>query len=309
MKKLYTFILITAALCFSGKLNIDFNDATPSLEIDFSQIRNIDITQNNSSGLVLVKGGAFTMGDHLGDGYSNELPLHMVTLSDFYLGSTELTQSEWAQYMPAATYDYGAGLNYPVYYVSWYSTLVYCNKRSIAEGFAPCYTINGSTNPADWGSVPTSSNSTWNAVTCNFTSKGYRLPTEAEWEYAARGGIYNSDNLRYSGCNLESELPNYAWYFANGGSINHPVATKLPNKLGLYDMSGSVYEFCWDWESQYSSAVQTNPTGPSTGTARRIRSNHVISSAFHSRVADRSNYWYPHDSSSYVVGFRIARTK
>lgn len=260
------------------------------------------------AGFVFVQGGAFTMGDNLGDGYSDELPLHDVTLSDFYMGATEVTQAEWSQYMPAGSWSssYGVGDTYPAYYVSWYEVIKYCNLRSIAEGLTPCYTIGSSTDPADWGTVPTSSNSTWDAVACNWSANGYRLPSEAEWEYAARGGIHSADNLRYSGCNLENDLTKYAWYSANSGSSTHPVGTNLPNQLGLYDMSGNLYEWCWDWYGSYTSDSFTNPYGPTTGSYRVLRGGLWYVDASFCRVAHR---YFKRPYVSYIYyGFRISRT-
>ena len=256
------------------------------------------------TGLAFVQGGTYQMGDHFSEGYSDEFPVHSVTVSDYYIGATEITQSEWALYMSADTYNYGVGDDYPVYYVSWYEIMVYCNKRSVAEGITPCYLINGSTNPDDWGGVPTSDNSTWNAVVCNWDANGYRLPTEAEWEYASRGGIHNEDNYHYSGWNT---IDIVAWYDGNNyidGS--KPVGTKSPNQLEIYDMSGNLYEWCWDWYGDYQSDAQNDPTGATSGTYRVLRGGYWGDSDYYCRIASR-NYDDPCHNSVIVFGFRVVR--
>lgn len=134
---------------------------------------------------MFVPGGTFTMGDTIDDevGDDGELPVHSVTLDPFYIGKYEVTQAEYVQYMQPGfswTIISGLGDNYPAYYVSWYASLKYCNLRSLAEGLTPVYSISGSTNPANWGTVPTSYNANWNAAICNWNATGYRLPTEAE---------------------------------------------------------------------------------------------------------------------------------
>jgi len=256
---------------------------------------------------VLVTGGTFTMGDTRGQGDpDDELPTHTVTLNSFYIGKYEVTQAEYSQYMQPGsgwTSSFGLGDNYPAYFVSWYAILKYCNLRSIAEGLTPCYTINGSTDPANWGAVPTSNNSTWNAAICNWNANGYRLPTEAEWEYAARGATNNPDYL-YSG---SDDINAVAWYDGNNSpSGSKPVGTKAPNGIGTYDMSGNVYEWCWDWysSSYYNSSLQNNPTGPASGSYRVLRGGGWGGSAYYCRVAYRfSSTPY----SSDAIGFRLCR--
>ncbi|MCB5271364.1 MAG: formylglycine-generating enzyme family protein [Candidatus Cloacimonetes bacterium] len=254
---------------------------------------------------VYVPGGTFTMGDTRGGGYSSELPTHSVTLNSFYLGKYQVTQAEYAAVMgsnPAS--GYGVGANYPVYYVSWYSAMKYCNLRSLDEGLTPVYSISGSTNPTTWGTVPTSNNATWNAAICNWTANGYRLPTESEWEYAARGATNTPDYL-YSG---SDDLNAVGWYDGNNSPYgSKPVGSKAPNVLGLYDMSGNLYEWCWDWwdSSYYSSSPSSNPTGPNSGSVRVSRGGYWYYYAVFCRVAGRSGNspYY----SFYGIGFRLCR--
>ena len=257
---------------------------------------------------VLVEGGTFTMGDTRGEGFSDELPTHSVTLNSFYIGKYEVTQAEYAQYMqPSSSWssDDGLGANYPAYYVSWYAILKYCNLRSMAEGLTPVYSISGSTDPAIWGNVPTSSNNaTWDAAICNWNANGYRLPTEAEWEYAARGATNTPDYL-YSG---SDDINTVAWYDGNNSPYgSKPFGTKAPNGLGLYDMSGNVWEWCWDWygSSYYSSSPSSNPTGPASGSNRVLRGGGWGNGAYYCRVALR--YYNAPYSSYYNIGFRLCR--
>lgn len=217
---------------------------------------------NNDPNFILVPGGTFIMGDEHGLGYSNELPTHQVTLSSFYISKYELTQAEY-QVIMATNPSYGIiGDNYPVNYVPWIDAVEYCNARSIQQGLTPCY------NTTDWS--------------CNFTANGYRLPTEAEWEYAARGAT-NDPNYVYAGSN---DLESVAWY--NTGS-HHIVGTKSPNSLGIYDMSGNAWEWCNDWYGNYSSVTQTNPVGPATGSARVFRGgSRMVPYGFYCRIAYRA---------------------
>jgi formylglycine-generating enzyme required for sulfatase activity/TolB-like protein len=201
--------------------------------------------------MVLVEGGTFLMGSTNGDG--DEQPVHTVTVSSFYMGKYEVTQKEWAEVMGTTIAQqrdmrdrdnqlYGTGDNYPMYYVSWYEAVEYCNTLSVKEGLTPAYRVSGG------------------SVVCDFNASGYRLPTEAEWEYAARGGGKDPPSYEYAGGNSVDAV---AWYEDNSGETAHPVGTKQPNGLGLYDMSGNVWERCWDKYGSYSSGKQTNPTGVS----------------------------------------------
>lgn len=188
------------------------------------------------------------------------------TIDDFYILDHEVTQAEYQAVMGSnpSVFNGTSGTeaaagesqaNRPVERVSWYHTLIFCNKKSIAEGLTPCYAISGKTNPDEWGAVPeyhgNTTDATWDAVTCDFSANGYRLPTGEEWECAAFGGAegVQADNpTDYAGTDDVANLGNYAWWFQNSDQKTHEVKKKLPNSLGLYDMSGNVCEWCWDYQ-------------------------------------------------------------
>ncbi len=281
------------------------DDWTPSV----TATATYTISGGTPAQMILVPAGTFTMGRTNGDGNSSEVPTHSVTLNSFYIGKYEVTQAEYSQYMPPAptwTSSSGLGENYPVYGVSWYSVLKYCNLRSMAEGLTPAYTILGSTNPANWGGggvVPTDTWPAWDAVICNWNANGYRMPTEAEWEYAARGAT-NSPDYLYSG---SDDINAVAWCMDNSDLSSQIVGTKTPNGIGTYDMSGNSWEWCWDWysSSYYSSSPSNNPTGPASEVSRVIRGgtfNYIASSC---RVAKRG-YSFPYTYGA-NPGFRLCR--
>ncbi|HQO10045.1 MAG TPA: SUMF1/EgtB/PvdO family nonheme iron enzyme, partial [Clostridiales bacterium] len=256
-------------------------------------------------GFASIPTGSFDMGSTTGD--SDEAPVHRVNITrPYYLGKYEVTQKEWQDIMgsnPASSL-YGMGENYPVYHVSWYSILVYCNKRSITEGITPCYTISGSTDPITWGSIPTSSNSTWDAVTCDFNVKGYRLPSEAEWEYAARyndGRTYPWGETAPSStlCNFDANVGKTTIV----GDYSSGISS-----LGLYDLSGNVGEWVWDWYDTYPIAEQSDPLGITSGTYRVVRNSNYNNIAFAMRCSFRG-HTNPYSLIVGDGGFRLARTK
>ena len=263
-------------------------------------------------GFSFVKAGTFQMGSNEGD--VDNKPVHEVTITTpFYMGKYEVTQAEYEKYCSyTGTYfpssSYGDGNNYPVYEVSWYDALVYCNKRSMEENLTPCYSIDGSTDPKVWGTVPTSSDSKWNAVICNWNANGYRLPTEAEWEYAARAGDNTVDSLTYSGTSDKNKVDDYAWYMDNSNNTTHEVGKKEANAFGLYDMSGNVFEWCWNWfTDSYDTTTEggSDPTGSSAGSDRVLRGGCCAGNYGYCAVSSRMGI--SPDKRNSILGFRVVR--
>jgi len=251
-----------------------------------SDIQNIVFDMSDSP-VVFVEAGSFSMGTASG-GDGDERPVHRVTVDSFFMTKTEITFEEYDRFARAdrrdLPYDSGWGRgSRPVINVSWYDAAAYANWLSEQDGLAPAYRINGST------------------VTWDRSADGWRLPTEAEWEYAARGGA-KSRGYRYAGSNTAGDV---AWYDSNSGGKTQPVAGKKANELGLYDMSGNVWEWCWDWYGDYPSGSQTNPAGPASGSGRVLRGGGRYNSASHIRVASRSS---GSPGGRYIsYGFRLVR--
>ncbi|WP_251620329.1 SUMF1/EgtB/PvdO family nonheme iron enzyme [Odoribacter lunatus] len=213
--------------------------------------------------MVYVASGSFMMGatsEQGSNAFDYEKPVHQVVLSGYYIGAYEVTQGQWEKVMGTSVTQqrdkansswplYGVGSDYPMYYVSWDEAQAFCRELSRRTG------------------------------------KRYVLPTEAQWEYAARGGNRN-EGTKYSGSDAVDVV---VWYDSNSGSSTHPVGTKRPNALGLYDMSGNVWEWCADWYGSYPNMYQANPTGPSSGSRRVYRGGSWFNSAAGSRVSNRND--------------------
>ena len=221
--------------------------------------------------MVYVEGGTFDMGATMeqgSDANDDEYPVHSVTLEGYYIGKYEVTQGLWLAVMgswpgTAPINSWGVGANYPAYYICWNDCQEFVSRLNSLTGMT------------------------------------FRLPTEAEWEYAARGG--NKSRLyQYSGSN---NIFDVAWHKGNSDARTHAVGTKSPNELGIYDMSGNVWEWCSDWYGGYSAGSQTNPQGPSSGSDRVLRGGSWNYYASRCRVSIRD--YYGPDGSSFDIGLRL----
>ncbi|MGC9451980.1 MAG: formylglycine-generating enzyme family protein [Oceanipulchritudo sp.] len=265
-------------------------------------------------GYSLIPAGTFTMGSPTSElGRSTAETQHTVTLTRaFYLQRTELTKAQWDEVAvqgPARGYtDLPVGRNgyngdasgtHPVTEVSWYDVVKWLNLKSELEGLTPCYTVSGTTYKAGESSP-----------VCNFNASGYRLPTESEWEYACRAGTttaFYSGPITYTGTSpLDPNLDQIGWYAGNSGTNTHPVGGKQANAWGLYDMSGNVWEWCWDWYATYPGTV-TDPTGAVSGTGRGGRGGYFDNGARDCRSAYRISGNPAYRGNN--MGFRPARSE
>ena len=276
----------------------------------------------------LIPAGTFEMGDTFAEGSTWERPVHTVNVSAFYMAKHETTTEQWESVrtwgldngytdLPVGNGSLASkGENHPVHLVSWYDAVKWSNARSEMEGLTPCYKVDGAV-------FKTGTNS---GVTCDFTANGYRLPTEAEWEKAARGGLSGKrfpwgDTIDHSHANYHangdaftydtSEYTEFTYHPDHDHGAfpySSPVGSFAPNGYGLYDMAGNMWEWCWDWHGStyYSTSPENDPRGPATGTVRVYRGGGWKYGASHCRTAVRgiSN---PGNSNN-GFGFRVARS-
>jgi len=282
--------------------------------------------EKHGPGMVLVKMGSFQMGDEIGDLWPGTRPVHMVRLTyDYWIGKYEVTFSEYDAFCEATerpfANDQGWGRDdRPVVNLSWWDAIAYCNWLSEKEGLQPAYNEGGELLDFQ------------GEVTRDITRvEGYRLPTEAEWEYAASGGhevFPVAPRFLFSG---SDDLDEVGWYFENSGEemiftgtpltvdysshgaakikgkSTQPVGQKKPNELGIHDMSGNVWEWCHDWYGDYTEEEKINPIGAESGHLRVMRGGSWIFGANDCRVGNRL-YRPPHEKI-FRLGFRLARTE
>ncbi len=280
-------------------IEIRYSDKTESRNINVSENNTLQVHFSyrsseggplNTEGMIPVTGGTFSMGSSRGN--DDEIPVHTVTVSSFHMGLYEVTQGEWESVMGATVVHQrdkvnpdwnleAVGSNYPMYYINWFEAVEYCNRISLIAGLTPVYSGRGEN------------------IQMNMEVNGYRLATEAEWEFAARGGNA-SLGYDYSGSN---NLDSAAWYSGNSGADVHPVGEKQANELGLYDMSGNVWEWCWDWYGNYTSEYQINPFGFSSGSNRVDRGGSWGDGGSQSTFRGNLNPYFRYTD----VGFRVVR--
>ncbi|MCX6873900.1 MAG: SUMF1/EgtB/PvdO family nonheme iron enzyme [Verrucomicrobia bacterium] len=271
------------------------------------------------AGFEQIPAGSFSMGDSL-DGKSSALPLHSVNVSAFYMAKHEVTKALWddvgtwglAHGYTDLSVGGGKAATHPVQTITWYGTVKWCNARSEKEGLTPCYTLSG-------GAVYRTTNVS--AVTCNWAANGYRLPTEAEWEKAARGGLsgkrfpwgntitHSQANYRSSSSYKYDVSPTRGYHptYATGAlPYTSPVGSFAANGYGLYDMAGNVWEWCWDWEGSYTAASQTDPHGATSDSNKAARGNPCYGYADYCSVSGRAGAAPGYSSEG--SGFRLVRS-
>lgn len=279
MKKILFFLSLMMVAFFTANAQlkddvnddgvVDLSDVTTLIDHVLNGVNNgsshIFIAHNVMIEMVRVEGGTFTMGataEQASDAFSDELPTHKVTLSPFLIGKYEVSQTLWLAVM-GENPSVNTGINLPVDNVTWNECQTFISKLN------------------------------------ELTGKNFRLLTEAEWEYAARGGN-KSKGYKYSGSN---NLGDVAWYIDNSNNTSHAMGTKAPNELGIYDMTGNVMEWVSDWKGSYSSGAQTNPTGPDSGTYRVNRGGSYGNVERLSRITNRNSI--DPNMSSKTMGLRL----
>lgn len=239
--------------------------------------------ENQPLTLIKIPGDTLIMGNIAPDADDDEFPLLTIKVASFYLSPKEVTQAEWLMVFPNNPSQFKDN-DLPVENVSFYDAIEFCNAKSVKEGYQPCYDYYDT------------------EVSCNFEADGYRLPTEAEWEFAAKSGMHR-DFAEFSGSAVADEA---GWNSANSGARSHKGEGKAANKLGLYDLSGNLFEWVWNWYAPYSYRYTNPDKGPETGTDKVIRGGSWYHPASEMRATNR-NFAKPYTKNGFI-GFRVARS-
>ncbi len=268
------------AFLFSMSAFIPNSNLTQHILADEKQY---DISEVAGLSMISIPGGTFLMGSDAEYATWTEQPVHEVIIESFFMSRTQVTQEQYEMIMEKNPSHFSGFENLPVEQVSWYDAALFCNRLSDEAGLERCY------DETSWE--------------CNFTANGFRLPTEAEFEYASRAGT----QTKFWSGDTYDDLIRVAWFQGNSASKTHPVGTKPANPFGLYDMHGNVWEWCNDWwmENYYQISPPSNPRGPGYGYAKVCRGGRFFSSARHTRISIRGAL--DPDTISNGYGFRIVR--